>query len=141
MKLAVQLMATARLVAAPRADWLNSSETRNQGMEPGPIANITTKRMTNRILMYDTHKAAFWNTKWLASVCRNLQKSITVPFILVLCLMTKVISVFTFYIYWHGMVEYLHVGETDGEQNGGAAHASKTNEQQGLATSLLYNDH
>lgn len=63
MKLAVQLTATARLVAAPRADWLNNSDTRNQGMDPGPIANMTTKRMTSRMLTYDTHNAAFWNKK------------------------------------------------------------------------------
>jgi hypothetical protein len=50
MKLAAQLTQTARLVAAPRADWLNNSDTRNHGMEPGPIANITTNRMTNRML-------------------------------------------------------------------------------------------
>jgi hypothetical protein len=65
IKLAVQLTATARLVAAPRADWLNNSDTRNQGMDPGPIANIMTNRMTSRILTYDTHKAASWNTKYV----------------------------------------------------------------------------
>jgi len=50
IKLAAQLTQTAKLVAAPRADWLNNSDTRNQGMEPGPIANITTNRITNRML-------------------------------------------------------------------------------------------
>jgi len=50
VKLAAQLIKTAKLVAAPRADWLNNSDTRNQGMEPGPIANITTNRITNRML-------------------------------------------------------------------------------------------
>jgi hypothetical protein len=26
--------------------------------------------MTSRMLTYDTHRAAPWNTKWLASVCK-----------------------------------------------------------------------
>ena len=57
MKLAVQLIATARLVAAPLADWLNNSDTKNHGIEPGPIANMTTNRMTSRMLKYEIHKA------------------------------------------------------------------------------------
>lgn len=52
-KLAVQLTPTAMDVAAGRADWLNSSETRNHGIEPGPTANIITKIITRRILMYE----------------------------------------------------------------------------------------
>lgn len=60
IKLAVQLMATARLVAVGLADELNSSETKNHGMEPGPMANITTKRMTSRMLMYDNHSVSLF---------------------------------------------------------------------------------
>lgn len=52
-KLAVQLTPTATDVATGRADWLNSSETRNQGMDPGPTANIITKTITSMMLMYE----------------------------------------------------------------------------------------
>jgi hypothetical protein len=37
-----------------RAPWLNSSVTKNQGMEPGPVANMTTNRMTKTMQRYDT---------------------------------------------------------------------------------------
>lgn len=57
MKLATQLTVTAMAVAIGRAEELNSSVTRNQGMDPGPVANITTNRMTNRILKYDSQAA------------------------------------------------------------------------------------
>ena len=33
-------------VAVGRPDWAKSSVTKNQGMEPGPVANPTTNRMT-----------------------------------------------------------------------------------------------
>lgn len=39
-------MATASDVAAGLADWLNNSETKNHGIDPGPVANITTKTST-----------------------------------------------------------------------------------------------
>nr|SVE73879.1 EOG090X0FQ8 [Daphnia atkinsoni] len=42
MKLATQLTVTAIAVAIGRAEELNSSVTRNQGMEPGPVAKNTT---------------------------------------------------------------------------------------------------
>ena len=45
-KLAVQLVTTATDVAIPRAPWVNSSVTKNQGMDPGPVAKPTTKVMT-----------------------------------------------------------------------------------------------
>lgn len=57
IKLAVQLTVTATDVAAGRDDWLNSSVTRNQGMEPGPTANITTKRITSAMHTYDTQES------------------------------------------------------------------------------------
>ena len=46
MKLAPQLMETAKLDARPRALTANNSLTRNQGMEPGPVANMTTNKKT-----------------------------------------------------------------------------------------------
>lgn len=58
MKLAVQLTQTAKEVAAGLADWLNNSDTRNQGMEPGPVANIITKKMTSTMLKYEIHNAS-----------------------------------------------------------------------------------
>ena len=42
MKLETQFTVTAIAVAIGRAAEPNSSVTRNQGMEPGPVANITT---------------------------------------------------------------------------------------------------
>lgn len=42
IKLATQLTVTAIDVAIGRAEELNSSVTKNQGIEPGPVANITT---------------------------------------------------------------------------------------------------
>lgn len=42
MKLATQLTVTAMAVAMGRAEELNSSVTKNQGMEPGPVAKNTT---------------------------------------------------------------------------------------------------
>lgn len=42
MKFATQLTVTAMAVAMGRAEELNSSVTRNQGMEPGPVAKNTT---------------------------------------------------------------------------------------------------
>lgn len=50
-KLAIQLIETARDVAAGLADWLNNSDTKNQGMEPGPVANKIMKMTTRH-----THK-------------------------------------------------------------------------------------
>ena len=46
-------MTTAMDVAMGRPDWLNSSVTKNQGMEPGPVAKPTTKRMTIPMDTYD----------------------------------------------------------------------------------------
>ena len=42
IKFATQLTVTAIAVAIGRAAELKSSVTRNHGMEPGPVANITT---------------------------------------------------------------------------------------------------
>jgi hypothetical protein len=33
-------------VAMGRPDWLKSSVTKNQGIDPGPVANPTTNKMT-----------------------------------------------------------------------------------------------
>ena len=57
MKFATQLTVTAIAVAIGRAEELNNSVTRNQGIEPGPVANITTNTITNSILKYDNHAA------------------------------------------------------------------------------------
>lgn len=51
-KLAVQLTVTATEVAMARAPWANSSVTKNQGIEPGPVANMTTNMITRMMLMY-----------------------------------------------------------------------------------------
>ena len=48
-KLALQLVATANEVAMPRAPAPNSSATKNQGMDPGPEANMITKTNTATI--------------------------------------------------------------------------------------------
>ncbi|KAE9526939.1 hypothetical protein AGLY_013587 [Aphis glycines] len=48
-KLAVQLTPTAILVANGRADELNNSATKNQGMDPGPTANAMTKAITKMV--------------------------------------------------------------------------------------------
>ena len=45
-KFADQLTVTAMEVAVGRPDWANNSVTKNQGIEPGPVAKPTTKRMT-----------------------------------------------------------------------------------------------
>lgn len=45
-KLAVQLMHTARALAVGLAAWLNNSDTKNHGMEPGPQANMITYTKT-----------------------------------------------------------------------------------------------
>ena len=50
MKLATQLTVTAMDVAIGRAEELNSSVTKNQGIEPGPVANITTNIITKMML-------------------------------------------------------------------------------------------
>lgn len=47
-KFAVQLVAAATEFAAPRAPDEKSSETKNHGMEPGPVAKKITKRKTNK---------------------------------------------------------------------------------------------
>lgn len=48
-KFADQLTDTAIEVAVGLPDWANNSVTKNQGMEPGPVANPTTKRITAMI--------------------------------------------------------------------------------------------
>lgn len=48
-KLAVQLAATAMELAFPRALEGKISETKNHGMEPGPVAKETTKSITKTI--------------------------------------------------------------------------------------------
>lgn len=48
-KAPVQLTATAMEEAVGRAFWAKSSVTKNQGMDPGPVANITTNKMTKTI--------------------------------------------------------------------------------------------
>lgn len=58
-KLAVQLTVTAILQAVGLADWLNNSLTRNQGIEPGPTANMITNRRTKIIHKYDIQANAF----------------------------------------------------------------------------------
>ena len=45
-KFAVQLVTTAMEVATGLPDWVNSSVTKNQGMEPGPVAKPITNRIT-----------------------------------------------------------------------------------------------
>ena len=45
-KLADQLTETAMEVAVGLPDWANNSVTKNQGIEPGPVAKPTTKKMT-----------------------------------------------------------------------------------------------
>ena len=50
-KFAIQLMLTASDVAAGRADWLNSSDTRNQGIDPGPVANNIINATTSKMHM------------------------------------------------------------------------------------------
>ena len=47
-------MTTAIEVAIPRADWVKSSVTKNQGIEPGPVANPITKVMTITIETYES---------------------------------------------------------------------------------------
>jgi hypothetical protein len=59
------LTQTATEVAAGLADWLNSSDTRNQGMEPGPVANMITKKMTSTMLKYEIHNASLCKKKIL----------------------------------------------------------------------------
>lgn len=63
-------MATANDVAAGLADWLNNSETRNHGMEPGPVANMMTKISTRMMQRYGTIAEAFWKRVfgWLAEL-------------------------------------------------------------------------
>ena len=53
-KLAVQLVTTAIEVAIPRADCVKSSVTKNQGIEPGPVANPITKVITITIETYES---------------------------------------------------------------------------------------
>ena len=48
-KLADQLTATAMEDAMGRPDWEKSSVTKNQGIDPGPVAKPTTKRITATI--------------------------------------------------------------------------------------------
>ena len=57
MKFAAQLVATAMEVARGLAPWVKSSVTRNQGMEPGPVANITTNNITSNTERYLSHSA------------------------------------------------------------------------------------
>lgn len=68
---------TAKLVAVGRADWLNNSATKNQGIEPGPTANITTNAITRNILIYDTHFDCAWNKfkkKYVLKILSELKK-------------------------------------------------------------------
>ena len=51
-KLADQFVATAMEVAMGLPDWLKSSVTKNQGMEPGPVAKPITKQITMAIETY-----------------------------------------------------------------------------------------
>lgn len=60
MKLATQLTVTAMAVAIGRAEELKSSVTRNQGIDPGPVAKKITKTIIKRILQYDNHAAESW---------------------------------------------------------------------------------
>lgn len=46
-KLAPQLIASATEEAVGLADWLKSSDTRNQGMLPGPVAKRMMKMTTS----------------------------------------------------------------------------------------------
>ena len=52
-KLATQLTVTAMDVAMGRAEELNNSVTKNQGIEPGPVANMTTNKITRMMLKYE----------------------------------------------------------------------------------------
>ena len=40
-------------VAVGLPDWANNSVTKNQGIDPGPVANPTTNRITATIATYD----------------------------------------------------------------------------------------
>lgn len=51
-KFAVQLTTTAIEAAIGLADWLKSSFTKNQGMDPGPVAKPTTNKMTKMMEKY-----------------------------------------------------------------------------------------
>lgn len=53
IKLAVQLIDTAMDVAKGRADCEKSSDTKNQGIEPGPTAKNTTNMMTRAMQKMD----------------------------------------------------------------------------------------
>jgi len=57
--LAVQLTATAMEVAIGLAPWLKSSDTKNHGIDPTPDAKRTTKKMTRKILKYETHAMSY----------------------------------------------------------------------------------
>ena len=51
-KLADQLMQTATEVAIGRPLWVNNSVTKNQGIEPGPVANPQMNRTTAAMARY-----------------------------------------------------------------------------------------
>ena len=52
-KFAVQLATTAIEAAIGRADCWNSSLTKNHGIDPGPVANPTTNRITKMMDRYE----------------------------------------------------------------------------------------
>ena len=62
-KLAVQLTPTAMAVAMPLADCWNNSVTKNQGIDPGPVANPTTNEITMTMDRYFNAATVDWNFK------------------------------------------------------------------------------
>ena len=88
-KLAVQFVTTAIEVAIPRADWVKSSVTKNHGIDPGPVANPTTKVMTMTIEMYFNAGTASCkensNYFWINQALRLMAKGIIVNFFLDKC--------------------------------------------------------
>ena len=102
MKLAVQFVTTAMEVAMGLADCANNSVTKNQGMDPGPVANPMTKPMTMNIEMYDKKGAASTAAKQMRSmvVVANMMAkpviiSVFLPAFSIRTKETKVMATFT----------------------------------------------
>ena len=76
-KFAVQLVTTATEVAIPRAPWVNNSVTKNQGIDPGPVANPTTKVMTMTIETYANVGTDSWNENYMKSRCLKILEKVS----------------------------------------------------------------
>ena len=61
-KFAAQFVATAMDVAIGLPDWAKSSVTKNQGMDPGPVAKPMTKRRTIAMERYLSHSTESWKS-------------------------------------------------------------------------------